>query len=347
MVLFQGKVWKRLAVCIYFITVMGFCEVLTQALWVALHGASEIPYMNKTIPYALFGLVALTIFILAGSASVIIWRAVTIRKLQPFHLLFFILPIGQYFVLMHLFYSIGWIFVFLGLLLSLVADIVLLVYTISLEKKTALEDELRETRHIMELEQAHYREVEYHREELAKIRHDFNNQLAAIDHLIHSDEVASVHGIIQTLTREIDQTKENPYCCIPVINAVLAEKQIDIISANVQLDIKLDIPYALSVEPSHLCSIFSNLLDNAIYACRQPPGTGRHVIRLTSMMEGDYLFIKTVNPVALPAKQAAKGRGYGARILADLAARYGGDYQAQYQNGEYCAVVSLLAVNEA
>jgi hypothetical protein len=61
------------------------------------------------------------------------------------------------------------------------------------------------------------------------------------------------------------------------------------------------------------------------------------------MAEGDYLFIKAVNPSAEPPKKPLPGHGYGSRILSGLAARYGGDYQGEYRNGVFAAVVSLLA----
>jgi hypothetical protein len=62
------------------------------------------------------------------------------------------------------------------------------------------------------------------------------------------------------------------------------------------------------------------------------------------MVDGDYLFIKVTNPSAEPPKKAQPGRGLGTRILSDLAARYGGRYQADYKGGTFTAMVSLLAV---
>ncbi|MDR1615398.1 MAG: GHKL domain-containing protein [Syntrophomonadaceae bacterium] len=96
----------------------------------------------------------------------------------------------------------------------------------------------------------------------------------------------------------------------------------------------------------HLCSIFGNLLDNAIDACRQKKGSDTPIIQLNSMVDGDYLFIKLVNPSGKPVKTPVRGRGYGSsRILSDLACRYGGGYQSEHKDGVFTAVVSLLEVN--
>ena len=96
--------------------------------------------------------------------------------------------------------------------------------------------------------------------------------------------------------------------------------------------------------PLHLCSIFANLLDNAIRGaeeCGRKPSS----ISLTSAVAGDYLLIKTVNP-ANPPQTPKPGHGYGSRILAELAEQYEGSFQSSYENGVYTAVVSLLIGNE-
>jgi len=64
------------------------------------------------------------------------------------------------------------------------------------------------------------------------------------------------------------------------------------------------------------------------------------------MQDGDYLFIKAINPSKEPSKKPVAGRGYGSRILSDLASRYGGDYRAEYKDGVFTATVSLLATEE-
>jgi len=226
----------------------------------------------------------------------------------------------------------------------LVGNIVVLQILLTNSKKKEMEDELREARHAMELEQAHYLEVEKRRGELSKIRHDFNNQLASIGQLIRAGEESSVQDMISSLSKEIVETKENPYCNIPVINAILIDKAQTCSELGIGLAVNLELPPTITVEQMHLCSIFGNLLDNAITACKQV--SDKPTIQLSTMVDGDYLFIKAANPTKEPQKKPAPGRGQGSRILSDLAARYGGDYRAEYKDGVFTAVVSLLAVDE-
>jgi len=234
-----------------------------------------------------------------------------------------------------------------GTMIMVIGNIAILQILINNSKKKEVEDELQKTRHAMELEQAHYKEVEKRREELTKIRHDFNNQLAAIGRLINAGEEKSAKEMISTLSTEIIGTRENPYCNIPVVNAILLDKMQLCEQSGITLSVDLNLPITLTVEQMHLCSIFSNLLDNAINACKNQKSTNTPNIQLNSMVDGDYLFIKLTNPSNEPPKKPLAGHGFGTQILLDLSARYGGSYRGEYNAGVFTAIVTLLAVQEA
>ena len=343
MFFYQGKLWKRYMVFASFMILLTLCDAMGGTILSFHYGGIDAVF-SDTIPLLIYNVFTVSLYMIFGAAAVFTWRMIGTRKFQPFFLLFFILPIGQLIMVYSFLFTTWTVWGLMGILMSLAADLVLLIYTISQEKKTELEEELRETRHTMELEQSHYRDVEQRREELQKIRHDFNNQLASIGRLIRSGEEASAQDMIHALAEEIADTKENPYCAIPVVNAILTEKAQACTAAGIGFEMELDIPVRLSVEQMHLCSIFSNLLDNAINACKQAQSSAP-TIRLTSMVDGDYLFIKAINPSNKPSATPLPGHGYGSRILSDLAARYGGDYQSEYRDGMFTAVASLLAID--
>ncbi|MDR1438899.1 MAG: GHKL domain-containing protein [Clostridiales bacterium] len=280
--------------------------------------------------------------VLAAAIGIILWRAVSARRLQAHICLFPILPAGQ--LLMLYSFSLGtWsVFWLLGLLLGFAANVLLLAYTISHEKKAAAQESLREARHRRDLEKSHYEAVERRREELDMICKAFSGELEAIAGFAQSGNGEEAREGISALAERISHTKDSPYCAIPVINAILTEKQQNCAAAGIDLAVDLYLPDALAVEPMHLCSIFSNLLDNAIAACMKAQGAGKPVIRLSALTDGDYLFIKAANPSAEPDKPAP-GRGYGTRILKELAKQYDGDFQSGYRDGMFTAVVSLLA----
>lgn len=282
-------------------------------------------------------------FVLIAAIGIILWQSITMRRIPVFICLFLILPIGQAFMLYSFAFE-GWsLFWAFGLFLSLAAHILLLIYTILQEKKTAAEEELREMRHRIALEKSHYDAVKQRRMELDELRLDFSKKLEAVAAFVESGEAEEANESISRLAKEIADTRERPYCAIPVINAVLTEKQNDCTAAGITLSVDLILPDTLAIEPMHLCSIFSNLLDNAIAACKEMNSETKPMVRLYSRVDGDYLFIKSINPSRQPPKKPISGRGYGSHILSGLAARYGGSYQGGYKSGEFVAIISLLA----
>ena len=364
--LYEGKIWRRLVAMLYFAFLLSMCDILMT--WVSLRflniNSLELVDRFSDARIVIIAVITSIIFIIFGSLTVFAWRMISARRFRPFFLLYFIMPIGQLVTVVGFFYSARLELWLSGIFVNIIAVLVLLVYTVSQEKKAELEEELKMTRHAMELEQSHYRGVENRREELQKIRHDFNNQLVSIGLLINSGEGKSAQDLIKSLSDTIAGTSENTYCGIPVVNAILTEKAQACEAAGIGFEVDLDLPASLGVEQMHLCSIFGNMLDNAITACKKadsadeqgkaaaadrldsgvgPDVPGRPVIQLRSMTEGDYLFIKVVNPSGEPPKKPAPGRGYGSRILADFAARYGGVYTTEYAGGMFTVVVSLLA----
>jgi signal transduction histidine kinase len=296
--------------------------------------------LGELITFFAYGLLGLT--------GVYIWKIIDDKKIYFRLAFFFILP-GCFFMVLYTFVFDLWSTQrWLGFVFTFIGNSLLLLYLLWIAH--------REIRFVMGLEQAYAQEVKSRRENFIKIRHDFNNQLATIGQLIRNGEDSSSKNMIEALSREIRQTNENPYCNIPVINAILSEKAQACEIAGIGLAVELDIPTKLIVEQMHLCSIFGNLLDNAIAACIQikdnetvnpDTETARMpTIQLNSTIHGDYLFIKAINPSVEPPKKPPFGRGHGTHILSDITARYDGDYRTEYKDGVFTAVVSLLAVGE-
>jgi len=172
--------------------------------------------------------VVILFFLFMGFLSLQIWRRLLLYKFQPFYVLFIALPIGQLYSLSNVvnpnmgdwFFGIAFFFIgdaelayrilsLFGVSACLAASIVLFYYILSIEKRTAIEAELKETRRIMELEHSRYSEIERQSEEMAKISHDFNNQLSSIIRLVHTGEGNSAQEMINALSKKITETNED------------------------------------------------------------------------------------------------------------------------------------------
>lgn len=337
--LFRGPVWKRLLTNFLLYSGQAVAEMTALSL---LRDLDVIRDTNvafttfaDTVSYTAVGMLVYT---LVGSGVVILARSLQAKRFSGVYLPVVVILVSLFLTYYAYISSTSILVWCVCSLMGSAAALFLLYYVIELERKTELETELRDTHYTMELEQSHYQAVEARREELARIRHDFNNQLAAISLLMQSGDKTDAQSMLRQLSADIAATRENPYCTIPVVNAVLAEKETLCREAGITLQAELELPEPLAVESLHLCSVLSNLLDNAIHACA---GMEQPVITLTSATVGDYLLLRTVNP-AKPPQKPGKGHGYGSKILKELSAKYDGGYETNYENGVFTAVVSLL-----
>lgn len=232
-----------------------------------------------------------------------------------------------------------------GFIMSILADIVLLYILIRGAKKEKVEKELEELKYLKELETERNAFLENGHQEVYRMRDEFQKRIDEIAKSVEAGRKQEVLKDMEELQADLDKTKANIYCQNMIVNAVISEKAKECTKKGIILDVNLIIPRHLEVEPLHMCSIFSNLLDNAIEAV-EALGEKNNKISITAELKGNYLFIKAKNPAAKEyvSRKRRKERGYGTKILADIAERYEGKYDAVFKNGSYAATIAVKAV---
>lgn len=115
-------------------------------------------------------------------------------------------------------------------------------------------------------------------------------------------------------------------CANELVNTVLEEKQQYCRQFGIRLLAETEIPGELAIKSSHLCSVFTNLLDNAVQACRNMDAENRWIL-VQSRQKEDYLYVRVSNPTSREYGQRPReaGHGLGKTILARIAATYHGE----------------------
>jgi len=339
----KERFFKKVLITLMLIAISGLAEFCAfNILSISLGGAFDLRHDT----YGNVGpLVALIMQVMFFSSLIMFWKRSKIetRDDKVSFGLFLMMPLSQFLIVLgttmttiRYGYSFSY-FVFTGALIGFTANLVLLRILFSNTEKKALESRLLKLEQIHEMERARFESIETRQYELAKVRHDFNNQLITAYRLVEQKKHAEAAGMLDALTNELEDTKENFYCANNVVNAVLDEKQTACEMAGVTLDVNIVLSEDCGIDALHLCSVFSNLLDNALNACQNIPDG---VITLTALRKGDYLHIKCINPS--PKNGSTRtGSGYGTRILSDIAEQYDGSYSVENSNGHYSALISL------
>ena len=230
-----------------------------------------------------------------------------------------------------------------GFLAGAAADVILLYMVFEKSRKDKLEKELNEMRAVHELKKKHYEKVTYLQSEMLSIKRELSGQLDALFCYIEQpDQKDEVKQLLEELTQRIESTRTMNYFPLPVLNAVLAEKAEFCGKNNISLRMDIRMEREYNIDKVHLCSIFSNLLDNAIHACLELYDQKEKEIWIHAVKMQDYLYIKTTNPcLDKKDKEKRKWHGYGIKIMQEIAGKYNGAYQGNVKDNVYTALVTL------
>lgn len=210
------------------------------------------------------------------------------------------------------------------------------------QKKRILLSDYEALTKLHQLETEHYRHIENQRKELLTLEQQFHEKLSVIYEKILSDDYDPAETLTAELMEQVTATKEFPFCPNSVINAVLTSKQHLCEQQSISFRAEISVQDCSSINKIHLCSVFSNLLDNAIHACEDLPAGSPRSVTVSAKQHGDYLHVKVLNTSLPPVeKSPAPGHGYGHKILTDIASHYHGEFFTEYTDGIYKSAVSL------
>jgi len=347
--MFRDPLWRKVLALIlnYSLTLVG--QELTLPLMdsMKINFNEDLSTPSMFYFYSVGSCINLCLFAIVA----VIWRRIMFKsRLSNKAWLFLLFPISQMFLLWNvqakykdgIYIYNGNIYVILGVIIGFIADIILLYMVLTQGEKEEMACRLQETEYLRKVEEVHYQSIEARREELAKVRHDFNNQLTTALLLTLQGNAELAQTQLEQLQSQVSHTKEYIWCANPVVNAVLTEKTKECTAVEVPIEVEVTLDETCNIEPIRLCSAFTNLLDNAIHAARNYEKQ-RRFIRLRCVQDGDYIHIKVENSASKPPykRLPTKGHGYGQQILKEIAQRYHGELHTNWREDIYSAVLSL------
>ena len=164
-------------------------------------------------------------------------------------------------------------------------------------------------------------------------RHDFINHLQVVHSLVQLKEYDEAAKYISSTYEDIRQVGELLKTANPAINGLLAAKKQKASEKNINLEFHITARINNAPIPDwELCRIFSNLLDNAIYAAAENGGS----VHVTLREDINNLYFAIENSGNIPQElldkifepgfttKGDKGTGMGLYIVNETMEKYGG-----------------------
>ncbi len=190
-------------------------------------------------------------------------------------------------------------------------------------------------------------------DEIRSIRHDLKNQRHYMSILIREKRYEELEHYLTESVHELPEQKTYVNCGNKSVNVILNMEYAKL-KPDIEIDSLLVVPPVLPFPDDELCSVLTNLLDNAMEECRRikaerndPPS-----IRLEIYPEADYLYIMCQNPTSRTAltywkeglrstKEDTAQHGYGTQIVARIAEKYSGWANYEIKDGCFAAKVMM------
>lgn len=158
-------------------------------------------------------------------------------------------------------YLIAVIFLITGIFIQLVAVILLFMQrNVYKEKKLLTEKYLEEQKN-------HYEYLEKREQETKKFRHDFRSHLEMISFLAKNHEYDKIDSYLEQMNIRIDELGNNVTVQNGTVDAILNQYYARAMQQGIHMEVKGRLPGDCEIDAYDLCTIFSNVLSNAMEAC--------------------------------------------------------------------------------
>ena len=176
----------------------------------------------------------------------------------------------------------------------------------------------------------------------SKLFHDLDNHLNVLYQLLENENVNDAKAYIQSVGKPILELSGTEWTGVDVADVVINSKLRKMESLTITADFNIDFPQNANILPNDMCTLLSNLLDNAIEAVSKLENDRR--ICLTIRSVHSFLFLRVMNPCktmerfeAFPAttKENTILHGWGLQNVRDVVDKYDGTIECTNKDGTF------------
>lgn len=205
-----------------------------------------------------------------------------------------------------------------------------------------------------ELTEEHNIQIEQIYKDVKTLQHDFKHHAQVVRALLERSDIAEAEKYLDSLDEQIVMSTVKVSTGNYLVDAILSSKMTLARSHQIQFEYNAALPEQLSIDNTDLCAVLSNLLDNAIEACRK--------VDIDSYIKCDVLLVK--NQLYINIVNSSDGKyiknsqsflttkkgsmhGIGLRHIQSIVNQYNGIYTIKAESDYFETKISIpMTANE-
>ena len=189
-------------------------------------------------------------------------------------------------------------------------------------------------------------------EETRRQRHEMQHHLTLLDEMLSEKENTRAAEYIRALLAKSEALPSGKYCDNMIINAI-AGHYLNLAKAE-EIPVKAEIRAGqnLPVKDEDLCILLTNLLENALEACRKMTPESERRLALHLSANDDHILIdcenstdeevKVLSDGTIPtSKSDSVNHGYGVSSVRRIVEKYCGELEMTCENGRFRTVITM------
>ncbi|MBQ2901516.1 MAG: GHKL domain-containing protein [Agathobacter sp.] len=237
--------------------------------------------------------------------------------------------------------------VVIGLLIQLVLLINMLV-TRNVHKENE-----KLAKQFLESQNEHYQYLEKREYETKKFRHDIKNHLLLLENLINTGKYEDAEEYLSNINEKVSSFNNQISVNNGIADAILNRFYTEAKEIGITLKVSGHFPLECYITAYDICTVFSNLLSNAIRAESEAEGKIVEVHikyienKVLLTVENDYVNeLNEVDGIFKTTKEDSLGHGYGLSNVRECVEKNGGYLSISTDNQHFKVMIMMMNENE-
>ena len=200
----------------------------------------------------------------------------------------------------------------------------------------------------LHVQQENYEYLQYREEETKKFRHDYRNHLNSLQILCKEKKYNDVEKYIEEISERFNGYNIYISVCNSFVDAILNYYLQKVNKFNVRFIVSGKMPNSCNIVMFDLCTIISNLLDNALEAVENNKEDDRW-IEMTFRYDDLMIYCNIINPYdgklnindnKFISRKNSKNHGYGLSNVKRSVELYSGSIDIKTENGMFKVLIA-------